>query len=136
MWNVFTGLIFSHNVWRGLIFIKCFHWVYFFYNVSLGLICIFIIIINFIFCRFRLVSPRSYIITLIPTLNNFHKQTNKQTNNVECGNPKAVDRRWRIQTFCKSVDVYSVRNVAGESISLISMGNLVNQIGKHDFSCV
>ena len=29
------------------------------------------------FCRFRLVSPRSYIVTLIPTLNKFHKQTQK-----------------------------------------------------------
>ena len=30
----------------------------------------------FYFCRFRLVSPRSYIVTLIPMLNKFHKQTN------------------------------------------------------------
>ena len=28
--------------------------------------------------RFRLASSRSYIVTLIPTLNKFHKQTNKQ----------------------------------------------------------
>ena len=32
--------------------------------------------VNLILCRFRLVSPRSYIVTLIPTLNKFHKQTN------------------------------------------------------------
>ena len=56
-------------------YMKCFHWVDFSYNVSLRLICIFIII--FIFCRFRLVSPRSYIVTLTPTLNKFRKQTNK-----------------------------------------------------------
>ena len=55
---------------------KCFHWVDLSCNVSQSLICIFIIII-FNFCRFRLVSPRSYIVTLIPTLNKFHKQTNK-----------------------------------------------------------
>ena len=48
-------------------YIKCFHWVHFSYNVSLGLICIFIFItIIFIFCQSRLVSPRSYIVTLIP----------------------------------------------------------------------
>ena len=33
-----------------------------------------------IFRRFRLVSPRSYIVTLIPTLTKFHKQVNKQIN--------------------------------------------------------
>ena len=27
------------------------------------------------FCRFKLVSSRSYIVTLLPTLNKFHKQT-------------------------------------------------------------
>ena len=45
-----------------------------------GLIYIFIINIIIIFCQFRLVSPRSYIGTLKPTSNKFHKQTKKQTN--------------------------------------------------------
>ena len=26
-------------------------------------------------------------------------------------------------------------NAAGESISLVTMSNIVNQLGKHDFSC-
>ena len=56
---------------------KCFHRVDFSYNVSQGLIYTFIIIIV-IFRQFRLVSPRSYIVTLIPTLNNFHKHKHKQ----------------------------------------------------------
>ena len=37
-------------------------------------------IIVIIFRRFRLVSPRSYIVTLIPTLTKFHKRVNKQIN--------------------------------------------------------
>ena len=65
---------------------KCFHWVDLSCNVSQSLICIFIIII-FNFCRFRLVSPRSYIVTLIPTLNKFHKQTNKQSNKPASARP-------------------------------------------------
>ena len=36
------------------------------------LICIFVI---FIFCRFELVTPRSYIVTFIPMLKIFDKQT-------------------------------------------------------------
>ena len=55
-------------------YIKSFAGLRFSCNVSLGLICIFIII--FIFCRFGLLFPRSYIVTLIPMLNKFHKQTN------------------------------------------------------------
>ena len=58
---------------------KCFHWVDFSYKVSQCLICISIVTI-FIFCQFKLVFPRSYIVTLIPTLNTFQKQKNKQTN--------------------------------------------------------
>ena len=50
--------------------------VFFSYNISLGSNCILIIIFIFV-C---LVSPRSYIVTLIPSLNKFHKQTNKQRN--------------------------------------------------------
>ena len=46
------------------------------YNVLLDLIYIFIIII-FIFCQLRLVSPKSYIVTLIPTLYKSHKQNSK-----------------------------------------------------------
>ena len=33
------------------------------------------------FYRFRLVSPRNYIVILIPTLDKFHKQTNKERAN-------------------------------------------------------
>ena len=35
-------------------------------------------------CQFRLISPRSYIVTLIPMLNKFLKQRNKQTQNLIC----------------------------------------------------
>ena len=41
----------------------------------------------------------------------------------------------RSQTFYKPVDVDSVTNAIGESISSISMWNVVNQLGKYDFSC-
>ena len=50
--------------------------------VLLGLIyfvIIIIIIIIFSFWQFRLVFPRSYIVTPISTLNKFHKQTKKQS---------------------------------------------------------
>ena len=43
-----------------------------------------IIIIIIIVCQFRLISPRSYIVTLIPMLNKFLKQTNKQSQNLIC----------------------------------------------------
>ena len=42
--------------------------------------------------------------------------------------------RGRSQTFYKSVDVPSVTNTVGESISSISIWNIVNQLGKYD-SC-
>ena len=45
-----------------------------------------------------------------------------------------VNKR-RSDTFCKPVDVHSVTNVVGESISSITMGDIANQLGKHDFSC-
>ena len=41
----------------------------------------------------------------------------------------------RSQTICKPVDVHSGINAIGESISLISIWNIVNQLGKYDFSC-
>ena len=41
----------------------------------------------------------------------------------------------RSQTFYKAIDVHSVRNVLGEVISSISMWNIVNQLGMHDFYC-
>ena len=40
----------------------------------------------------------------------------------------------RSQTFYKPVDVHFVTNVVGESISSISMWNIVNQLDKHNFS--
>ena len=42
----------------------------------------------------------------------------------------------RTQMFCKPIDVHSVTNAIGEIVSSISMWNIVNQLGKHDFSCV
>ena len=59
----------SYNVLLGL--------TYFFIVIIIIIITIIIrIIILFIFCQFRLVFPRTYIVTPISTLNKFHKQTN------------------------------------------------------------
>ena len=41
----------------------------------------------------------------------------------------------RSQMFYKPTDVFLVRNVAEKSISSISMCNIVNQSGKHNFFC-
>ena len=41
----------------------------------------------------------------------------------------------RSQTFNKLIDIHSVTNAIGEGISSIIMWNMVNQLGKHDFSC-
>ena len=60
------------------------------------------------------------------------------------GNPNvAVDgreltrniKKRRSKTFCKPVDVHSVKNVIDESIASIRTWNIVNQLGKYDFSC-
>ena len=40
----------------------------------------------------------------------------------------------RPQTFYKHIDVHSVANAKGEIVPLISMWNIVNQLGKRDFS--
>ena len=39
------------------------------------------------------------------------------------------------QKIYKPVDVHFVTNIVGKSTSLASMWNIVNQLGKHDFSC-
>ena len=41
----------------------------------------------------------------------------------------------RSRTFYKPADVQSVTNVVDEIISSISIWIIVNQLGKHDFSC-
>ena len=41
----------------------------------------------------------------------------------------------RGQTFYRSIDVHSVTNAMDESISLISIWNIVNQVGKYEFFC-
>ena len=41
----------------------------------------------------------------------------------------------RSQTFYKPTDIHSTINVVGESISSISMRNIVNQLVKHGSSC-
>ena len=41
----------------------------------------------------------------------------------------------RGQTFYRSIDVHSVTNAIDESISLISIWNIVNQVGKYEFFC-
>ena len=62
----------------------------------------------------------------------------------ECGNLKVVNDGGKLSSNINQkkkadvsqypVDVHSVTNV-GESISSIAMYNIVNQLGKHDFSC-
>ena len=41
----------------------------------------------------------------------------------------------RSQTFYMPLDVHSAITVVGESISSISVGNIVKQLGNHYFSC-
>ena len=41
----------------------------------------------------------------------------------------------RSQTFYKSIDVHSMTYGIGDSIPSKSMWNIVNQLGKNDFSC-
>ena len=62
----------------------------------------------------------------------------------ECGTLKVVNdggeltrnmnQEKKIDVSQQLVDVHSVTNV-GESISSITMYNIVNQLGKHNFSC-
>ena len=40
----------------------------------------------------------------------------------------------RSQRFYEPIDVHSIKNVIGKSISSIGMWNSVNHLGKHDFS--
>ena len=46
-----------------------------------------------------------------------------------------LTKRRRSQALYKPVDVHSVTNAIGESISSIRSWNIVNQLGKNDFSC-
>ena len=64
--------------------------------------------------------------------------------NAECGNPKiAVDsgeltrniNQKKKPGVCKPVNVHSVTNAIGESISSLSIWNIVNLLGKYYFSC-
>ena len=41
----------------------------------------------------------------------------------------------RSQTFYKPIDAHSMTDFVSESISAISIWNIVNQLGKYDFSC-
>ena len=41
----------------------------------------------------------------------------------------------RSELFYKPIDAHSVTDAKGEIVSSISMWNIVNQLGKHDFSC-
>ena len=41
----------------------------------------------------------------------------------------------RSKKFYKPANIHSVTNAVGESISSISTFNIVNQLGKYDFSC-
>ena len=63
----------------------------------------------------------------------------------ECGNLKEandggeltrnINQKKKSDVLQSPVDVHSVTNVAGESISLITIYDILNQLGKHDFSC-
>ena len=52
----------------------------------------------------------------------------------ECGNLKVVINILTINQKKKS-DVLRDKCASGEGISLMSKWNIVNQLGKHDFSC-
>ena len=41
----------------------------------------------------------------------------------------------RGQSIYKPIDLQFVINIVGKRISLVSKWNIVNQLGKHDFSC-
>ena len=41
----------------------------------------------------------------------------------------------RSQSFYKPIDVRNVTKAKGEVVSSVSAWNIVNQLGKHDFSC-
>ena len=45
-----------------------------------------------------------------------------------------ISTKRTIQTFYKSIDAQSRKNVLGESISSISKSHIVNQLCKHDVS--
>ena len=48
---------------------------------------------------------------------------------------QGVSTKGRSQTFYKLIDVHSVSNAQGEIFFSMSMWNIVNQLGKNDFSC-
>ena len=52
--------------------------------ITILVVVIFIIIIIIIISQLRLVSPRSYNVAFIPTLNKFHKKTKEKTQNLIC----------------------------------------------------
>ena len=39
------------------------------------------------------------------------------------------------ESIYKPIDLQFVINIVGKRISLVSKWNIVNQLGKHDFSC-
>ena len=47
---------------------------------------------------------------------------------------RSINQR-RSHTFYKPIDVHSVTNVVGKSISSMNMENIGNQLGKQHFSC-
>ena len=56
----------------------------------------------------------------------------------KCGNLKVVIESLleiKSDLLHAYIDVHSVTNAVGESISSISKWKIVNQLGKHDFSC-
>ena len=47
-----------------------------------------------------------------------------------------INQQKNLEVLQQSIDVYYLTNAAGELISQITMWNMVNQLGKHDFSCL
>ena len=46
-----------------------------------------------------------------------------------------IDQKKKSDVLQQSIDVHYLINAVGECISSITMWNIVNQLGKHDFSC-
>ena len=47
-----------------------------------------------------------------------------------------INQQKNLEVLQQSIDVYYLTNAEGELISTITMWNMVNQLGKHDFSCL
>ena len=50
--------------------------------------------------------------------------------------PRNINQKKKSEVLQQSIDVHYPTDVVGELSSPITMWNIVNQLGKHNFSCV